>query len=68
MEALQWNAEHTTLELFAQSKPSFELLQEMADCIARKYVAGGRMQQLQAQPEAQHNVQYKNSLLLNKYF
>jgi len=67
MEALQWNAEHTTLELFAQSKPSFKLLQEMADCIMRKYVAGGRMQRLRAQPEAQRDAQYENSLLLNKY-
>ncbi|KIK72802.1 hypothetical protein PAXRUDRAFT_48477, partial [Paxillus rubicundulus Ve08.2h10] len=62
------NWEHTSLDTFALSEPSFEDLQEIADNISRKYIGNYQPCQMQNKSASQQDQQYENSLLLNKYF
>ncbi|KIK73181.1 hypothetical protein PAXRUDRAFT_179058 [Paxillus rubicundulus Ve08.2h10] len=62
------NREHTSLDIFALSEPSFEDLQEIADNISRKYIGNYQLRQMWNKSASQRDQQYENSLLLNKYF
>ncbi|KIJ10934.1 hypothetical protein PAXINDRAFT_40918, partial [Paxillus involutus ATCC 200175] len=60
--------EHTSLDAFALSEPSFEDLQEIADNISRKYIGNYQLRRMRNKLASQQDQQYENSLLLNKYF
>ncbi|KAF8836131.1 hypothetical protein BDN67DRAFT_992221 [Paxillus ammoniavirescens] len=62
------NREHTSLEGFALSEPLFEDLQEIVDNISRKYIGNYQLRRMRNKSASQRDQQYKNSLLLNKYF
>jgi len=64
----QLDKKHTTLELFAESKPNFTTLQTMANTLSHQYVANHNMDRLRRQPANQRDEQHENSLLINKYF
>ena len=68
VEVQKRNWEHTSLEAFALSEPSFQDLQEIADWIARDYIGSYQIRRMRNKPDSQRDQQYENSLLLNKYF
>ncbi|KAI5980763.1 hypothetical protein EDD15DRAFT_2381285 [Pisolithus albus] len=58
----------TTLDAFAASQPTFDGLQKMADELSLAYVANQTLVRMRRRPHKERDVQYENSLLLNKYF
>ena len=66
VEARLQDPSHDTLESFASSQPSFDELRDMADRMARKYVADHRLRRLRTRASSHRDEQHENGLLLNK--
>ena len=64
---LQNNSTHTSLQSWAESKPTFEDVKAISDMISEKYVANNRLARLRRQPPAQRDEIWENAALLNKY-
>ncbi|KIN93625.1 hypothetical protein M404DRAFT_35937 [Pisolithus tinctorius Marx 270] len=56
------------LEDFARSKPTLEDLEALAKEIIRTYVATGQFRRMRRKQDMEHDSQFENALLLNKYF
>jgi len=69
-EAHKQNAQWDTLATFAKSEPGRQLVEEMADMLADKYVAGGDIDifDLRNQPAASRDYQHENILIMHQYF
>lgn len=67
-EVMKRNPSHTSLELFAQSCPSFNDLISLANHIAVAYVPGYQAQRHRHKTPNERDEQHENALLLNKYF
>ncbi|KAI0698468.1 hypothetical protein BC835DRAFT_1304794 [Cytidiella melzeri] len=62
---------HSSLKLFAMSKPSLDYLKALANHLAMNYTARKEKSQifdLRSKPSATRDKQYENGLLLNEYF
>ncbi|KAG1892850.1 uncharacterized protein F5891DRAFT_986368 [Suillus fuscotomentosus] len=59
---------YSSLEEFAASKPVLNELIKMADELAQTYVANYKLHRIRRRPEEERDVQFENSLLMNKYF
>ncbi|KAH7904953.1 hypothetical protein BJ138DRAFT_1138408 [Hygrophoropsis aurantiaca] len=57
-----------TLEGYAQMKPTFDDLKNIAERLAREYVGNYKLRRARRQPNERRDMQYENSLLINKYF
>lgn len=62
------NPNYTSLDAFAASEPTINILQDIANELAKLYVAGRDLYQMCCQPREWWDVQYENALILNKYF
>jgi len=62
------NSLHVDLDAFAESAPSFDDLKTITNQLACTCIANHRLQQMKTAKPAGCDEQYKNSLLLNKYF
>ncbi|KAG1880054.1 hypothetical protein F4604DRAFT_1578920 [Suillus subluteus] len=58
---------HVDLDAFAASELLFDDLLAMADAIAKEYVADHRLRRMRSKDVTQHDGEYENVLLLNKY-
>ncbi|KAI6119144.1 hypothetical protein EDD16DRAFT_1519546 [Pisolithus croceorrhizus] len=56
------------LKSFALSKPKLDDLKRMADKVACTYVARHKLQQMHREQDNKQDLQFENTLLLNKYF
>ncbi|KIK34579.1 hypothetical protein CY34DRAFT_26822 [Suillus luteus UH-Slu-Lm8-n1] len=64
-----WRVEaNKDLDAYAASELLFDDLKAMADQLTQNYVANHRLQQTRSRNYSQWDEQYKNRLLLNKYF
>jgi hypothetical protein len=61
------NPAHTSLKIYAESRPNFAVLQDLVNWLARCYVADSNMYRLQNQPVDQQDQQYKNAMLFHRY-
>jgi hypothetical protein len=68
IEVEKMNNAHKTLDDFAISKPSLEELKDIANRLAREYIATYRLTRVRRQPDERRDKQYENNLLINKYF
>jgi hypothetical protein len=70
LEAKRRNPLWVTLEDFAASNPSKELLDDMANTLAMNFVAGGDidMWEIRRKPSASRDKQHENILLMHQYF
>ncbi|KAG6370361.1 hypothetical protein JVT61DRAFT_12175 [Boletus reticuloceps] len=59
---------HETLEDFARSKPNFEDLMEIANYLAREYIANYKLTCTRRKSATEWDKQNENNLLVNKYF
>jgi len=63
------NPNYTSLDAFAASKPTIDVLQNIANELAKIYVAGSDLICLmRRQPRERRDMQYENALILNKCF
>jgi hypothetical protein len=69
-EAHRHNPKWNTLEAFAKSNPDRKMVEEMADTLAAKYVAGGDVDifDLRTKPVSSRDYQHENVLLMHQYF
>lgn len=68
-EVRKRNNQHTSLEEFAKSKPTFADLQDLANHLALTYVGTtGRIEKLRSQASSRRDEQYENSLIINHYY
>ncbi|KAI9459622.1 hypothetical protein HD554DRAFT_2206980 [Boletus coccyginus] len=58
----------TCLEDFVSTKPTIGNLRSMVDEITQQFVATHQIQHMRRKQEALCNIQFENSLLMNKYF
>ncbi|KAG1821495.1 hypothetical protein EV424DRAFT_1472322 [Suillus variegatus] len=68
IEVEKINNAHKTLDDFAIVKPSLEELKEIANRLAREYIATYKLTRARRQPDERRDKQYENNLLINKYF
>ncbi|KAG2743119.1 hypothetical protein P692DRAFT_201841915 [Suillus brevipes Sb2] len=68
IEVERINNAHKTLDDFAILKPSLEELKEIANRLAREYIATYKLTRARRQPDERRDKQYENNLLINKYF
>ncbi|KAJ7078049.1 hypothetical protein B0H15DRAFT_805015 [Mycena belliarum] len=71
VEILRHNSSWSSLEAFAESKPSFELLEEISNHLASHYVAGAEdlnIYEVRQNPAAQRDQQHENILQIHQYF
>ncbi|KAJ6507555.1 hypothetical protein DFH09DRAFT_1438053 [Mycena vulgaris] len=71
VEVLRRDPKWTSLEEFAASKPSFELIEEISNYLASHYVSGAEdmnIYDLRQQPAAQRDQQHENILQIHQYF
>ncbi|KAJ7090155.1 hypothetical protein C8R44DRAFT_835959 [Mycena epipterygia] len=71
IEVLRRNPQWTTLQKFADSKPSFELITEISDYLASHYVAGAEdlnIFELRQWPVKERDQQHENVLQMHQYF
>ncbi|KAG2121792.1 hypothetical protein BD769DRAFT_1389942 [Suillus cothurnatus] len=68
IEVEKMNNAHKTLDDFAISKLSLEELKDIANRLAREYIATYRLTRVRRQPDERRDKQYENNLLINKYF
>ncbi|KAG1883257.1 hypothetical protein F4604DRAFT_1502555, partial [Suillus subluteus] len=59
---------YSSLEEFAASEPVLDDLITMADELVQTYIANHKLQRVRRRPEKERDVQFENSLLMNKYF
>ncbi|KAI6128459.1 hypothetical protein EDD16DRAFT_1516295 [Pisolithus croceorrhizus] len=57
----------TSLEAFADTKPMFTQLKDVATIIAHKYIASNALKRVCRKPGLQHDMQFENVLIINKY-
>ncbi|KAG2061416.1 hypothetical protein BDR06DRAFT_1041435 [Suillus hirtellus] len=62
------NPNYMSLDAFAASEPTINILQDIANELAKLYVAGHDLYQMRCQPCERRDVQYENALILNEYF
>ncbi|KAG1768805.1 hypothetical protein EDD22DRAFT_999735 [Suillus occidentalis] len=62
------NSSHSSLEAFAASEPSLDDLKVLADELAQRYIANYTLQRLRRRPTEERDLQYENSLYMNKLF
>ncbi|KAG2053043.1 hypothetical protein BDR06DRAFT_1054969 [Suillus hirtellus] len=62
------NPNYMSLDAFAASEPTINILQDIANELAKLYVAGHDLYQMRCQPHERRDVQYENALILNEYF
>lgn len=63
------NKNHTSLEEFAKSKPTFVQLKKLADHLALTYVGNtAHIEKLRNQSSSSRDEQYENSLIINYYY
>ncbi|KIK82496.1 hypothetical protein PAXRUDRAFT_153718 [Paxillus rubicundulus Ve08.2h10] len=62
------NRTWVNLEMFTSSEPGLDKLKQIADELALEYVVSHRLYQLWNREPKERNMQFKNTLLLNKYF
>ncbi|KAJ7640085.1 hypothetical protein DFH06DRAFT_1334987 [Mycena polygramma] len=69
VEAKRRNPAWSSLELFAKSQPSDELIDEMANYLAENYVAGGEVDMYATRSKAAvlRDEQHENNLILHQY-
>jgi hypothetical protein len=67
VEAKKHNVQWTTLEAFAASEPSYEVLQSMSVTLAQEYVASYKLQRARNKTSTERDLQHENGLLLNKF-
>ncbi|KAJ7213661.1 hypothetical protein C8J57DRAFT_1096749 [Mycena rebaudengoi] len=69
VEAQRRNPAWTSLELFAKSEPSEQLIEDMANHLAEQYVAGGDVDLYvtRSKAAASRDEQHENILLLHQY-
>lgn len=58
----------TNLDAFAALQPTLDELQSLAAELSLTYVAGHTLGRMRQKPHKERDIQYENSLLLNKYF
>jgi len=58
----------TSLEAFATTQPTFDNLKSLADEIALAYVADHTLVGIRCKSHKEQDMQFENSLLLNRYF
>ncbi|KAG6370625.1 hypothetical protein JVT61DRAFT_11251 [Boletus reticuloceps] len=58
----------SSLDHFTSTKPMIDDLKSMADEIVQQFVATHEIQCMRRKPDASRNIQFENSLLMNKYF
>ncbi|KAJ7218441.1 hypothetical protein GGX14DRAFT_356865 [Mycena pura] len=71
VEVLRRNPKWTSLEEFAASKPSFELIEGISNYLASHYVGGAEdlnIYELRARPAAERDQQHENILQIHQYF
>ncbi|KAK6978313.1 hypothetical protein R3P38DRAFT_3235822 [Favolaschia claudopus] len=70
VEAKRRNSAWTSLELFAEAKPSKDLLDEMAQSLVENFVAGGDidMYETRSRSADSRDAQHENILFLHQYF
>ncbi|KAJ7750589.1 hypothetical protein B0H16DRAFT_1663320 [Mycena metata] len=71
VEVLRRNPLWTSLQVFADSKPSFALVTEISDYFASHYVAGGEdfnIFELRQRPVHERDKQHENTLQMHQYF
>ena len=62
------NSAHTTLEDFAKSEPSWELIENISLEIVREEAKTADISRLRLKPDAERDQQRENTLLLRRYF
>lgn len=68
VEANKWGAHFDSLEQFAESKPSWAELDEMAEKIVRRYtIDENTLEELRFAPDSTRDEQYENTLLKDYY-
>ncbi|KAJ7732217.1 hypothetical protein DFH07DRAFT_990929 [Mycena maculata] len=71
VEVLRRNPKWTSLEEFAASNPSWELIEEISNYLASHYVAGAEdlnIYELRQRPAAERDQQHENVLQIHQYF
>jgi hypothetical protein len=70
VEAQKQNSEWSSLDAFASSQPTLELIEEMANMLAMDYVAGYEANpfKMRGQAAASRDAQHKNILIMHQYF
>ncbi|KAJ7795392.1 hypothetical protein B0H14DRAFT_3554585 [Mycena olivaceomarginata] len=71
IEVLRRNPKWTSLQAFADSKPSFELITTISDYLASHYVAGAEtlnIFELRQRPAKERDQQHENILQMHQYF
>ncbi|KAJ7731384.1 hypothetical protein B0H16DRAFT_1665276 [Mycena metata] len=71
VEVLRRNPLWTSLQVFADSKPSFALVTEISDYLASHYVAGAEdfnIFELRQRPVHERDKQHENTLQMHQYF
>ncbi|KIL55117.1 hypothetical protein M378DRAFT_91388 [Amanita muscaria Koide BX008] len=67
-EVMNLDSSHTTLDLFAASKPSFDDLLSLAKTLTKQYVAGEMFPEESREPrKSRRDMQNENALMLNRY-
>ena len=59
---------YDSLNTFAASNPTFDDLKAMAEEMVHIYIATHWLQRMHRKPMKEHDLQFENALLLNKYF
>ncbi|KAJ6617197.1 hypothetical protein B0H10DRAFT_2164482 [Mycena sp. CBHHK59/15] len=71
VEVLRRNPQWTSLQVFADSKPSFALITEISDYLASHYVAGAEdlnIFEVRQRPMQERDQQHENVLQMHQYF
>ncbi|KAJ6467053.1 hypothetical protein C8R47DRAFT_1179942 [Mycena vitilis] len=71
VEVQRRNPQWTSLQVFADSKPSFALVEEISDYLASHYVAGAEdlnIYELRQKPRGLRDKQHENVLQMHQYF
>ncbi|KAK7032885.1 hypothetical protein R3P38DRAFT_2618776 [Favolaschia claudopus] len=71
IEVLRRNSKWTSLQAFAESKPSFDLVTEISQYLASHCVAGAEdmnIFELRQKPSAERDQQHENILQMHQYF
>lgn len=68
LAAYKRDADHTSLDKFAKSRPSWNVLVAMSKSLALDYVACDDFRDRRSKPDLQRDKQLENTLLRNQYF
>ncbi|KAI6109396.1 hypothetical protein EV401DRAFT_1891429 [Pisolithus croceorrhizus] len=56
-----------SLEAFAASAPTLDHLKTIAKCLIRSYVANYQLHHMREKPSDEHDIQFENTILMNRY-